>query len=165
LVGEGDARPAGGPRATELGGQGGCLRRAVGRWYTDRDADALAFQLVKYQQREGWSHCDLPRLSKPTPERDSPTDATWRCDGLWGKLDGEMPDQAPALLRTHRLAQDAATPAETARLIETNGLPWEAVTARHLSSPEVWNALLPSIGLGALARNLARMTVNASRCC
>jgi hypothetical protein len=39
------------------------------------------------------------------------------------------------------------------------------VTARHLSSPEVWNALLPSIGLGALARNLARMTVNASRCC
>jgi 60 kDa SS-A/Ro ribonucleoprotein len=141
-------------------GWGRGLRRAVGRWYTDRDADALAFQLIKYQQRDGWSHRDLLRLSKPTPERDSPTDLALR----WavGKLDDEAPEATPRLLRAHRLAKAAATPTATASLIEAEGLPWEAVTAEHLTSPEVWNALLPTIGLGALVRNLARMTTNGT---
>ncbi len=42
------------------------LRRAVGGWYTSRDADALAYQVVKYRQREGWSHrWTLLRLAHP----------------------------------------------------------------------------------------------------
>lgn len=32
-------------------GWGRGLRRAVGSWYTDRDVDALAYQVVKYQSR------------------------------------------------------------------------------------------------------------------
>ncbi len=48
-----------------LRGWGRGLRKAVGRWYLDRDADDLALQVVKYQQRDGWSHADLLRLSHP----------------------------------------------------------------------------------------------------
>ncbi len=141
-------------------GWGRGLRRAVASWYTDRDADALAYQLVKYQQRDGWSHRDLLRLSKPTPERNSPTDLALR----WavGKLDDDAPEATPPLLRAHRLAKAAASPTETANLIEAERLPWEAVSAEHLTSPEVWNTLLPTLGLGALVRNLARMTSNGT---
>ncbi|MGQ0744663.1 MAG: TROVE domain-containing protein [Acidimicrobiales bacterium] len=122
-------------------GWGRGLRRAIGRWYTDRDADALAFQLIKYARREGWSHRDLLRLAKPTPERGSPTDLALR----WavGKLEDSPAEATPRLIMARRRAQDAATSTESARLIEAEGLPWEAINSEHLTSPEVWKARRP----------------------
>ena len=46
-------------------GWGRSLRRAVGRWYAGQPVDALAYQAVKYRQREGVSHRDLLRLAHP----------------------------------------------------------------------------------------------------
>ena len=46
-------------------GWGRSLRRAVGRWYTGRSVDALAYQAVKYRSREGMTHRDLLRLAHP----------------------------------------------------------------------------------------------------
>src|SRR5262245_38528666 len=43
----------------QFGGWGQGMKRAIGRWYTEKDADALAYQVVKYRQRDGWSHRDL----------------------------------------------------------------------------------------------------------
>jgi len=51
-----------------LRGWGRGLRKAVARWYVDRDAEDLALQVVKYQQRDGWSHADLLRLAHPHAE-------------------------------------------------------------------------------------------------
>ncbi len=141
-------------------GWGRGLRRAIGDWYVNRDADALAYQLIKYQQREGWSHRDLLRLAKPQPARDSPIDVALR----WavGKTADGLPEHAPALLHAHRLASAATSPAETAALIADTRLPWEAVQSEHLRSPEVWTALIATMGLGALVRNLGRMTANGT---
>jgi 60 kDa SS-A/Ro ribonucleoprotein len=137
-------------------GWGRGLRRAVGQWYLDRDADALAYQLIKYQQRDGWSHRDLLRLSKPQPERDSATDVALR----WavGKTADGLPANAPALMHAHQAALVAATPSDTAALVRASRLPWEALQSQHLRSSEVWTALIPTMGLGALVRNLGRMT-------
>jgi hypothetical protein len=49
----------------ELGGWGRGARNSIASWYTDKDANSLAYQLVKYRQRDGWSHRDLLRLSHP----------------------------------------------------------------------------------------------------
>ena len=46
-------------------GWGRSLRRAVGRWYADKPVDALAYQAVKYRQRDGMTHRDLLRLAHP----------------------------------------------------------------------------------------------------
>ena len=46
-------------------GWGRSLRRAVGRWYAAQSPDALAYQAVKYRQREGMSHRDVLRLAHP----------------------------------------------------------------------------------------------------
>src|SRR5262249_41587541 len=48
-----------------LRGWGRGLRRAIANWYLAREVDALAYQAVKYKQREGWSHRDLLRLAHP----------------------------------------------------------------------------------------------------
>src|SRR5882724_3683489 len=46
-------------------GWGRGLRRAIADWYLARPVDELAYQAVKYQQRNGWSHRDLLRLAHP----------------------------------------------------------------------------------------------------
>src|SRR5262245_56457212 len=43
-------------------GWGRGLRRAIAGWYLTRPVDELAYQAVKYPQRNGWSHRDLLRL-------------------------------------------------------------------------------------------------------
>ncbi len=141
-------------------GWGRGLRRAIGGWYVNRDADALALQLVKYQQREGWSHRDLLRLAKPQPIRDSQTDLALR----WavGKSDATSITNGPAMIRAFESAKLAETPTASAALVETHRLPWEAVKSEHLRSPEVWSKLIPTMGLGALVRNLGRMTENGT---
>ncbi|MCV7174913.1 TROVE domain-containing protein [Mycolicibacterium sphagni] len=48
-------------------GWGPALKRGVGNWYLERPVDKLAYQLLKYRQREGWTHRDLLRLSRPNP--------------------------------------------------------------------------------------------------
>lgn len=50
-----------------LRGWGRGVRRAVGHWYRNRFADDLAYQVLKYQRRDGWSHRDLLRLAHPAP--------------------------------------------------------------------------------------------------
>ena len=57
-----------------LGGAFGAgMRRAVGRWYTGKSADQLAYQVVKYRNRAGMTHRDLLRLARPdgTPQTDA----------------------------------------------------------------------------------------------
>src|SRR5690606_216217 len=46
-----------------LRGWGRALRRGVSKWYTDQKHDQLAYQLVKYQSRNGWTHKDVLRLA------------------------------------------------------------------------------------------------------
>lgn len=46
-------------------GWGRGLGKAVAKWYTDRSAKDLAYQVVKYRQRNGWTHPDMLRLSRP----------------------------------------------------------------------------------------------------
>lgn len=53
----------------QLRGWGASLRRLVGSWY-DRDEDGLAYQVLKYQERGGWSHADV--LSKCHFGRNTP---------------------------------------------------------------------------------------------
>src|ERR671919_2458899 len=49
-------------------GWGRSLRRAVGRWYAAQPVDALAYQAVKYRQREGVTHRDVLRLAHPAEQ-------------------------------------------------------------------------------------------------
>ncbi|MDQ7037530.1 MAG: TROVE domain-containing protein [Anaerolineae bacterium] len=48
-------------------GWGRGLRRAVGAWYANMDNRRIAYQLVKYRQRNGWTHTDTLRKAHPTP--------------------------------------------------------------------------------------------------
>ena len=72
-------------------GWGRGLRNAVGRWYLERNADDLAHQAVKYQQRDGWSHADLLRLAHPkAPSREHDAVFRWMLAGPDGLGEREV---------------------------------------------------------------------------
>ena len=51
-------------------GWGRGVRRAVAGWYTQKAPRELAYQLLKYPSRDGWSHRDALRLAHPRPATD-----------------------------------------------------------------------------------------------
>lgn len=162
-------------------GWGKGLQRAIGRWYTeprqtsnepiDMDVDPadhahwLAYQAVKYKQREGWGHRDLLRLAKPGApgrpkvERGSALDRT-----LAWMVGKPFPDGAfDTLLQAHdEVHEPGVKPKRIAEVTEMFRLPWEALPSDALAHTEVWNAILPSLPFGAMVRNLGRMTANGT---
>lgn len=143
-------------------GWGRSLRRAIGRWYAAQSVDALAYQAVKYRQRDGVTHRDLLRLAHPArrvgagnPRLDV-SDAHARLFE-WIVRGGET-DGLPAVVEGLAKAQRAGTAREAAALVREYRLPREALKAEDLTSPIVWQALLEHMPMTALIRNLAVMT-------
>jgi 60 kDa SS-A/Ro ribonucleoprotein len=133
-------------------GWGRALRRAVGAWYLAQPVERLAYQLVKYRQRGGWSHRDLLRLAHP--QAIEPVHAAlfdWVCRGA------ESPALPPLVKAAVALAQTADA-GEAAALIRAQNLPREAVPTEKLGDPAVWQALLEHMPLTALVRSLAKLT-------
>jgi 60 kDa SS-A/Ro ribonucleoprotein len=143
-------------------GWGRSLRRAVGDWYVSRPVDALAYQAVKYRQRDGVTHRDLLRLAHPagTVSAGNPTLEVSPEHGALFEwiVRGTGTDALPRMVEGFTLAQMAATPTSAAVLVREYGLPREALKPEHLTSPEVWSALLEQMPMTALIRNLATMT-------
>lgn len=144
-------------------GWGPALRRAVARWYLDRDVASLAHQLVKYRQRDGWSQRDLVRLAHPAPADEARRKVLGWAAGRLASAD-DLPAEADVLLGFERLRRLAgagpheAQVAEAAALVARHGLPREAVPTHLLPEPLVQEALLPQMPLGALVRNLGNLS-------
>jgi 60 kDa SS-A/Ro ribonucleoprotein len=141
-----------------LRGWGRGLRKAVSGWYDNKDIGKLAYDVVKYQQRDGWSHRDLLRLSHPVS-----TTAGHSALYKWitsGSFDDEM-ENVPYMVRAFERAKLAADKKEVCSLILEHGLPREAIPTSWLNEPDVWRALLAQNGgmpMTAMLRNLANMT-------
>lgn len=140
--------------AETMRGWGRTMRWAVQNWY-DRNPDQLALQAVKYRQRDGWSHRDLLRLAHPKNDELSGL-FDWIVRGYERHTDLL---KLPRLVEGYAKAQIAHTPADTARLVREFNLPREALNSDHLTSAEVWAALLEQeMPMTAMVRNLATMT-------
>ena len=120
-------------------GWGRSLRRAVGGWYAARSPEALAYQAVKYRQRDGMTHRDLLRLAHPAAprRRGNPTlelGDEHRRLFEWIVRGGD--DRRPAADgRGLRARAGGETPARAAALVREYGLPREALPSEHLTSP------------------------------
>jgi len=143
-------------------GWGRSLRRAVGAWYATRPVDALAYQAIKYRQRDGVTHRDLLRLAHPAGKvsAGNPSlEVSPEHEALFEWIvRGTPKDDLPRVVEGFTLAQAAQAPKRAAELVREYGLPREAVKPEHLTSPEVWSALLDGMPMTALVRNLATMT-------
>jgi len=145
--------------AQELRGWGRGLRRAVGGWFNDRPAKDVSYQAAKYQSRDGWALADLLRLAHPVPPDEAHRIAYgWIVDGWPGVGEEPHPDEALRVLWAFERAKRATDTRELVSLIRDYDLPHEGVTSEWKTRPEVWEAMLESMGMTAMVRNLATMT-------
>jgi len=154
---------------------GRAKRRAFGQWYASKDAEKLAYEVIKYRQREGWSHRDILRLAHPARkvssgnptvniDEDQEVILDWVTRG-WPDFEAEVlpgganTDYFLAKIEGFERIQRAETAADAADLIRLFGLPREAVPTQFLKSTEVWQAMLDNgMPMTAMVRNLANMT-------
>jgi 60 kDa SS-A/Ro ribonucleoprotein len=164
-------------------GWGPALRRAVAGWYNGRSVEQLAYQVLKYRQREGWRHADLLALSHPKPNdplRDHLyryiVDTMTQRDGdrvesirtkhravyqSWDSYDEKYGrDSLPELVNEFIEAQAATKASEWTSLIDRgHGLSWEMLPDAALTNTAVWESLIDKgLPQTALMRQLPRLT-------
>lgn len=139
-------------------GFGRVMKRAVQQWYYQKTDEQLAYQLVKYRQRNSFTHERLIRLSHPKhgPKGELITPARAAMyDWLRGR---EVPsDKLPEIIYGHVMAM-SQDKSNWATLADMYHLPWEALPTEATTNPEVWRAMLPTMPLTAMLRNLGNMT-------
>jgi 60 kDa SS-A/Ro ribonucleoprotein len=132
------------------------VRRGFHLWYNEKKPLDLAMQMVKYANRDGWTHADVLKLAhvKPsTPTHDALfTNALDRAKEV--DIDSDVADFMSAVDALKRTRD----PKVAARLIYDHQLPREVVPTELLTTKDVWEALLPHMGMEAMIRNLATMT-------
>lgn len=131
-------------------GWGRGLTRAIGAWYTGKPVDQVAYQVVKYRQRNGWSHRDLLRLAHPaTVEADRKALFEW--------IVGREAADLPRIVEGYLKAQDAT--ADVPALVREYRLTWDMLPDEALTQAATWDALL-DVGVPqmALLRQLPRLT-------
>ncbi|KYF53204.1 RNA-binding protein [Sorangium cellulosum] len=144
---------------------GRALRSAIAAWYNEKPADRLAYQAIKYRQRDGFSHRDLLRLAHPvapSPQHDALY--RWIVGGIeaLGKESarGEAlrPEALPEAVRAFEALRAATNRKQVTALIRQHRFTHEMLQTEWKNDPAVWEALLEHMPQTALLRNLGKMT-------
>lgn len=135
-----------------LRGWGRVAKKAIREWFYSLDTNSLAYQAVKYKQRNGWSLRDLLRLAHP-PMPESPN----RRSVLEYIAHPENQSPSVLIIEGERAAKKAGAD-NIANVIREFNLPREAVPTEHLNRIDVWEALLEKMPMTALVRNLGKMS-------
>lgn len=146
-------------------GWGRTLKRAVAAWYNDKPTEFLAYQLVKYQQRDGWANADVLRKSHPhTTDRDRNAIYRWVVDGydeahrIGLRNNPEFGIVLPSVVQAFEAAKEETNIQVLVDLIRNNNLSREMLPTEALTKPEVWEALLERMPPEAMLRNLGNMS-------
>ncbi len=137
-------------------GFGKIVREAGKNWLTQSDTKDLAYQLLKYQQRHGFSNRDALRLFHVKPQtEDRDLLFKWVVNG-WETL----PDRSPAealnqiwwyeWLKRH--------PEGTKEAISKGRLTHEMAAPVGKMDRDAWQLLFEDMPIGALLRNLGSLT-------
>lgn len=140
------------------------LRTLVASWYKRQAPNDLAYQVVKYRQRDGWTHRDLLRKAHPTTTEQGLKDVlgyithgivTIKDAQETGKFTTVNDDVLPEVI-----AQFEQVKAGTLAPTQASALPWEALPTESLTDPKTWIALIAQnrLPFTAMLRNLGRMT-------
>lgn len=188
------------------GRKGKGMLRAIGRWYTEKEASQLAYQICKYPSRSigghKWGHADLLRLARIAPasaggkpskggkaltlpsddhdtllryavhgvtsveeanQRNRLAESTGKAQKKVGITPAKLIELKNTPLRyvyAHELCKNAQTVREVVSVIKEYKVSRESVDPAFRNDKEVQKALLPSMPMTALIRNLGGMTAS-----
>lgn len=139
---------------------GRLVRSAFADMFMMDEPDQVAFKACKAASRktatgEPFALRDLLRIAHPKAD-------TEQRRILFGWITGNVTDDVARVslpsVDAFLTAKSVTTPAQAVRVVTERGVPWEFLPDAVLTFPEVWEALVDTVGMTALIRNLARMT-------
>jgi len=154
------------------------LQRALGRWYNFKSPYGLSRQICKYPSRavdiQKWSHRDLIRIFRPGQSRKSlvfktPSEkhnllyryAVHGTDEEKGldieQIEKFKNDDDLKYIFAHEKAKRSNKVSEIVKLVQEYDITRESIP-NNLFTDKVWEALLPTMPMGALIRNLSSMS-------
>lgn len=137
-----------------LGGWGRAKRTAIAGWFSAKTPDQLAYQAVKYRQRNGWTMKDLMRLSHPKGVNDGVGRFILRGETDWTDID---------IINGFHYMQRVTSvdgPNGVVGILQAYpNLPWETIPTQYLSDLKVWKKLMENGQLKgqALVRQITRL--------
>lgn len=151
---------------------GASARRALTLWFLEGTAEEVAFRACKAMQRktpagESFQLRDALRLAHPHPRQFRTPELAAKLQEpdrrtLLGWIAGTIPDDVArdelVTVDKYLTAKAATTVKQAVRIVVEERVPWEFLPSDLLREPKVWDALVGTVGLTALLRNLARMT-------
>lgn len=135
-------------------GHGRAFKRAVYQWYAKRDTNNLAYQAIKYRSRNGYTHKRAIEIMHHGAGDDVSRATLYR----WVRGKEVKTQDLPELVQAHLEVIKTPDKKRIIELTEKHQLPWEALPTQSLKEPEIWQCMLPHMGMTALIRNLGRMT-------
>lgn len=135
-----------------IGGWGRSKRGAIKDWYENKSDDSLGLQVVKYRQRNGWTHRDLLRISHAQP-------SAALAQFVLGK---DVADVAalPDVVQGYLKMSKATSVKEVLSILsDYPSLPWETIPTEFHKDANVWKTLFRNGSLRgtALLRNVVRL--------
>ncbi len=137
-------------------GFGKVVREAGKNWLLQGDTKALAYQLLKYQQRHGFSNRDALRLFHAKPQtEDRDLLFKWVVNG-WDELPPEPPTSALNQIWWYEWLK--RNPDRTPEAITKGRLTHEMAAPVGKMDVAAWQLLFEDMPIGALLRNLGSLT-------
>jgi 60 kDa SS-A/Ro ribonucleoprotein len=134
-------------------GYGRLVRENVSSWYTEKSDKDLAYQMLKYKNRDGWTHRDILRLSHPVPKSNAQREMF---KFAVGKRTNIPPISKYAIGCGYIKTVDSAK--DCVKLITDYNLTREVIPTNFLNDKSVWDALLQKMPMTAMIRNLGKMS-------
>ncbi len=140
-----------------LRGFGKIIQDVGTQWLSREDVKGLAYQLLKYQQRYGFSNRDALRLFHVKP----PTEAhqqlfNWVVKGWDNYLPDEIPSQALTQIWWYEWLKHH--PDQTHQAIAKGRLTHEMAAPVGKMDKKAWELLFNEMPIGAMLRNLGSLT-------
>lgn len=152
-----------------FGGWGPGKRKAFSNWYLNKPPEKLAYQLLKYRNRNGWSHRDILRLAHPKtdkPEYRAMFEATLHPEKLSGMIaeDAPLPKLYDGFDQANNMEQEGVITHFGSRsaVVSAFGLSHEMLPSEWLADAKVNKVLMERMPLMASIRQLGRLTANGT---
>ena len=138
------------------------LRNGVAKWYLSRSNDKLAYQLVKYRSRSGYTHRDVLRLCHAKTDEPTKNNILKYAVGKMKSTEGLIHPQINAFefMQDKELDWTGTSLTYILDTIKTVGMTWEMIPTERLNNTEVLKAILDEMPYTALLRNLNRYSYN-----
>ena len=138
-----------------LRGYGKILREAITNWYVKKPAEKLAFQVLKYKNRAGWTHRDVFRMVHPKP-KDMIQEQIFRYL-VKGEYKKNIDEKAIALINAYEEIKKTDNEKTILDLIQKYELPMEFIPTEKRTK-KIWEYIIPNAGMTFLLRNLGNMS-------